>query len=166
MQKLLCSCLAWWKCASVTFTVDVRTSSLFCFLFFVFSDTCRCLNDIKHYNEIKCMELVIQRTRVGWANSLGFTFIATTVTWPASGWLLELVHVELSTISNTDVIRPLTTFIIPVITHFSYHGSISYWWVSTVHPASGMTSTVICGDTRSCHLTSCISSESVPAWKL
>ena len=69
---------------------------------------------------------------------------ASTVTQGTHRSLRQLIHVESSTVTDPDVILPVTTFTDPVITNLSANHALGLCGMFTVEPARGMGTTSPC----------------------
>ena len=69
---------------------------------------------------------------------------ASTVTQGTHRSLRQLIHVESSTVTDPDVILPVTTFTDPVITNLSANHTLGLCGMFTVEPTRGMGTTSPC----------------------
>ena len=74
----------------------------------------------------------------------------------------QFINIILSTVDNFDVIWPVTTIIVPMVTHRPDHFAMSNNGMGTIHPTCRMSSTSVCRYTWSCYFSASSSTKSVP----
>ena len=79
-----------------------------------------------------------------------------------AGWFGQLIHIKARTVSNSDVLRPMTAARRPMETHFARHSSLIHCRVSTSQITGRMRTTIIFRHTIIRHLVARSSLETIP----
>jgi len=74
----------------------------------------------------------------------------------------QFIHIKSSTVSDTNVVTPMTAFFAPVIAHFTSHHPLGLGRMRSTQPSRCMSSTVIYCNTLGWHSWSCSTREAVP----
>ena len=67
----------------------------------------------------------------------------STVTKITGRCFIQFVHVEITTVANTNVVTPLTAIVGPVITYFASDCPFGFGRMSALHPSRSVGSTVV-----------------------